>query len=553
MLRARYRRILWFFARVIFSLVGWDVLLPRIGFRAQARRTRPERLRRIAADFRVLAVDMGGVMIKVGQFLSARLDVLPREITDELAGLQDEVQPEPFDAVRQVAEQEYQSSLDEQFTEFSTVPMASASIGQVHTARLRPDPSDSTLPLQVVVKVQRSNIPELVAVDLSALRVVARWVQHYRPIRRRANVPALLEEFSRSIAEEMDYLAEGKNAETFAENFKNFPGVCVPRVIWNRTARRVLTLEDVTAIKITDYAAIEAAGIDRAEVASRLFDTYLKQIFEDRFFHADPHPGNLFVMPGERNPETGRTSWKLIFIDFGMVGRVPPNMLSGLREMLIAVGTRDGSRVVSAYQTLGVLLPNADIDALKRASSRVFERFWGKSTTELAGMSHSEAIDFAREFGDLLSEMPFQAPENMILLARCLGILSGICTGLDPNFNVWTSIVPYARKVVEAENGGGLTAWVKELGGELRPLLTLPRKTETLLELLEQGRLEVRSPELKRPLDQLNRTLRGLTGAVLFAAFLFSAVQLSLAGQVTLSRLLGAAAALCLVWIVFRR
>jgi predicted unusual protein kinase regulating ubiquinone biosynthesis (AarF/ABC1/UbiB family) len=562
MLRSRYRRILWFFAGVLLQIIWWDMILFRLGLRGLVRRTRPARLRKVAADFRKLAIQMGGVMIKVGQFLSARLDVLPREVTDELAGLQDEVRPESFEDIRRVAEQELQGPLSEQFAEFIRQPVASASIGQVHGARLRPGemvkaspegenlPAGESLPAQVVVKIQRPGIQEIVDVDLAALRVVGGWVQYYRPIRKRVSVPALLEEFSRSLYEEMDYLAEGKNAETFAANFEGYPGVCVPRVIWSRTARRVLTLEDVTAIKITDYAAIDAAGIDRAEVAARLFDTYLKQIFEDHFFHADPHPGNLFVEADKRDPQTGKMSWKLIFVDFGMVGRVPTNMMAGLREMLIAIGTRDGARVVEAYRTLGVLLPGTDTDLLTRMSSRVFERFWGKSTSELAGLSHHEAVEFVREFEGLLTEMPFQAPENMVLLVRCLGILSGICTGLNPDFNVWTSIAPYARKLVEAESGGGLGTIVKELGANLRPLLTLPRKTETLLELLEQGRLEVRNPDLRNPLYQINRGLRGLTAAVVFAALVFAAVQLGLAGQVTWSRVLGGAAVLALVGVM---
>jgi predicted unusual protein kinase regulating ubiquinone biosynthesis (AarF/ABC1/UbiB family) len=552
MLRARYRRILWFFAGVLFNLIWWDILLPRVGLRGLARRTRAERLRKIAVSFRVLAVQMGGVMIKVGQFLSARLDVLPREITDELAGLQDEVRSESFADIRRVAEAEFQTTLEEKYLEINPVPVASASIGQVHTARLRTPVGDPEQPIDVVVKVQRPHIPQIVDVDLQALRVVGRWVQYYRPVRKRANVPALLEEFSRSLYEEMDYLAEGRNAETFAENFKNDPGVCVPRVVWSHTTRRVLTLENVTAIKVTDYSAIEAAGLDRAQVAQRLFKTYLKQIFEDHFFHADPHPGNLFVEPEGADPETGEMGWKLTFIDFGMVGRVSPELLVGLREMLIAIGTRDGARVVDAYQTLGVLLPEADIDLLKRASSRVFERFWGKSTTELASMGHSEAVKFAQEFGDLLTEMPFQAPENIILLARCVGILSGICTGLDPDFNVWTSIAPYARRLVEEESGGAIRQLIKELGSDLRPLLTLPRKTETLLDTLEQGRLEVRSPEIRSGLDQLSRGLRSLTHAVVFAAFLISAVQFSLSGQITLARLLGAGAVFAFLWLLLR-
>ncbi|NIV30937.1 MAG: AarF/ABC1/UbiB kinase family protein, partial [Anaerolineae bacterium] len=351
MLRARYRRIVLFFARVALSLIAWELILPRLGFRRWVQRTRSDRLRHIAADFRALAVHMGGVLIKVGQFLSARLDVLPEEVTAELAGLQDEVPPEAFADIRQVAEAELGAPLAERFAAFEEVPLAAASLGQVHRATLslsvenENGNEDDGTTARVVVKVQRPNIEAIIATDLAALRTVGNWLHRYPPIRRRVDVPALLAEFTRILYEEIDYLAEGRNAETLAANFEGRAGVRIPRVFWTHTTPRVLTLEDVYAIKITDYDAITAAGVDRAEVAQRLFETYLRQIFEDGFFHADPHPGNLFVSPGEEPDGAG---WQLTFVDFGMAGRVPPDLRAGMRELIIALGTRDAARLVKS-------------------------------------------------------------------------------------------------------------------------------------------------------------------------------------------------------------
>lgn len=550
-LRARYRRILWFFAGVILRLVWWDVFLPAVGLKKLAARSRTARLASIAMQFRRLAVQMGGVMIKMGQFLSSRLDVLPREITDELSGLQDEVLPASFDEVRPIIEKELGAALGARFVEFDPEPLAAASIGQVYRATLAPGAAGGD-PLRVVVKVQRPHIDEIVRVDLSAFAVVSRWVHRYPPVRRRANVPALIQEFSQSLMEEVDYLHEGKNAETFAQNFTGRPDVRVPLVYWSHTTRRVLTLEEVQAIKITDYEAIDAAGISRPQAAQRLLDTYLKQIFEDHFFHADPHPGNLFVMPvASAGGQVGE--WKLVFVDFGMTGKVPPELSTGLREVLIAFGTHDAARLVRAYQTMGVLLPSADLELIERLSGRAFERFWGKSTTEMMEFTTADAEAFVVEFGVLLREMPFQAPENFVLLARCLGILSGICSGLDKDFNIWSSIVPYAQKLITEEGNGGVRMWLKEIGGTLTTLAGLPRRTDELLRRLEQGRIETRSPELKRELGRVERGLRRLAGAVVFAACLGGAVQLYLGGVVQLAAGLAAAALLALGWALFGR
>jgi predicted unusual protein kinase regulating ubiquinone biosynthesis (AarF/ABC1/UbiB family) len=382
---------------------------------------------------------------------------------------------------------------------------------------------------------------------------VGGWVDHFNFIRKHVDVPALLHEFSRSLYEEIDYLHEGQNAERFAANFKDYPGVYVPRVFWETTTKRVLTLEDVQAIKITDYERIEVAGIDRGDVAQRLFRTYMKQIYEDHFFHADPHPGNLFVHPLPLQEAGTKRAWLLVFIDFGMAGQVTPGQMKGLRELLIAVGTRDASRIIKAYQMLGVLLPGADVELLERAGNRVFERFWGMTAPQIANLSQEELFSFLREFENLVFEMPFQVPQNIVLLVRCLSILSGICSGLDQDFNAWTSIGPYAEKLVAEESGGRLKTALAEAGIFFQTLLSLPQKIDRLATRMEQGNLEVRMPELQRGIDRLNRNVNRLAGAVLFAALLIGAVQLYMAGDQPLAKGLAGAAAAVFLWIIWPR
>jgi len=556
MLRARYRRILRFFAGVILHLLTWDVVLPRLGLRNLSRRTRTQRLRRMAASFRQLAIQLGGVMIKVGQFLSTRIDVLPQEITEELSGLQDEVAPEPFEAIRSVIESEFGCALESRFLDFDPVPLAAASIGQVHRARLRPENGDSpALSPMVVVKVQRPNIDRIVETDLQALRVVSRWVNLFPPVRRRADVPALVREFSRILHEEIDYLTEARHAEIFAANFAGDERICIPAVYWKYTTRRVLTLEDVGAIKITDYEAIEAAGISRAEVAKRLIDTYLQQIFEDGFFHADPHPGNLFVNPLPArggNDEASPQAWQLVFVDFGMTGEVPDTLMDALREVLIGVASRDAKRLVHAYQQMDILLPGADLQLLERATQEVFDRFWGKTLAELS-MSQEEILALLVEFRQLLYQMPFQLPENLLLLGRCLSILNGICLGLDPQFNVWESVVPYARRLLSEEQRDILQPLLKASAQALRTLITLPQRADALLTRLEQGRLEVHDPTLEARLDRVERALRGLGYALIFAALMTATTQLALSGYYLVAAIAGIAALVALVLALWVR
>jgi predicted unusual protein kinase regulating ubiquinone biosynthesis (AarF/ABC1/UbiB family) len=228
-------------------------------------------------------------------------------------------------------------------------------------------------------------------------------------------------------------------------------------------------------------------------------------------------------------------------------------MLAGLREALIAIGTQDAGRLIRSYQQLHILVPGADVELIERASAAAFSRFWGRTAPELAGMGREEIVDFAREFGDLLYEMPFQVPENFILLGRCVSILSGICSGLDQGFIVWSQIAPYAQKLVESDRGGSMEFLLREVTDTLRVVAGLPRRTDSLLTRIEQGKLTVQMPDVKHSLDRLDRTARRLTTAMLFCVLLLTGTQLYLAGLLLPAGVAGAAAMLLLISLLFRR
>lgn len=523
--RARYRRILRFAAAVFVRIWWFELILPRIGFGAIAERTRVARMRRLAQRFHGLAVELGGLMIKVGQFMSSRLDVLPPEITSELEGLQDEVPAVPFAQIRARAEAELGVPLDRAFAWFDETPLAAASLGQAHRARLSDaDAADAGF-ADVVVKVQRPGIDEIVAVDLAALRRVGGWLRRFRFVSDRVNAPALVEEFAQTSLEEIDYLHEAAGAERFAADFAEDPRVGAPFVAWERTTRRVLTLSDVTAIKINDTDALRAAGIDPSAVARVFAEVMFDQLFTHGYVHADPHPGNIFVTPlaggtGTDGSESDAPPWRLTFIDFGMMAEVPGDIRAGLRALVIAVAARDGRGMVEAARSIGVLMPSAETAELERALSALFARFGGMGFAQLQDVDPREFRKFATEFGDVMRSLPFQLPEKLLLLIRAVSLTSGMCSGLDPEFNIWDSVEPYAAQLLREEGGGVVRDLAAQAAESAGILWRIPNRIDDFLNRADRGTIAFDTSRLERRLDRMEGVGRRLVSGVLFAALL---------------------------------
>lgn len=551
----RYRRVRRFVVGVLVHLLWWDVLLSR---RPLSRFRRPaiERWRRIAREYRNLAVDMGGVLIKLGQFLSVRVDLLPPEIIAELAGLQDEVPAGPVDALIRQLEEDFARPLPAIFAELAPEAIGAASLAQVHRARL---PGGEV----VVVKMLRPGIDVLVATDLAALDLALRWLRLSSKISRRVNLTRLAEEFRTTTERELDLQTEGRNLERFAENFAADPRVGVPRVYWEASARRTLCLEDVGYFKLADLAAVEAAGIRRQEVATTLYRLFLEQIFLHHFVHADPHPGNLFVRPlpgpgeapfrpGDPVPFREGREFQLIFIDFGMVAFIPDYLQGALREIAIAFGRRDAERLVRAYAAAGILLPGADLARLTEVHREVFARFRGVSLGKLRQTALSEATYFFREYRDLLYAMPFQVQVDLLFTSRALGLLAGMATRLTPEFDPWAEIVPFAEQLARGDLRRHWKEWL-ELGlQEARVLLELPTRLDRLLEKAERGQLgfQVATPsETQKALVRIERSLRRLNWTLLAGALFLGALILHRTeGAAAWPLWLGGAAAAAFLW-----
>ena len=524
-MRARSNRILRFAARALAQTWWYELVLPRFGLSRVAARTRSARMRRIAQRFHVLAVDLGGLMIKVGQFMSSRLDVLPPEITKELEGLQDEVPAVPFPEIQALAEAELGLPLERAFSFIDPTPLAAASLGQVHRARLSEVDAAETGLLDVVVKIQRPGIATIVDVDLGALRRVAGWLSHVKLVSDRVDAPALVEEFALTSLDEIDYLKEAVNSVRFADDFADDPRVRVPEVVWERATRRVLTMEDVTAIKANDVDGLRAAGIDPLEVANEFAAVMFDQLFINGYFHADPHPGNIFVTPLDPASD-GDRSWAFTFIDFGMMGEVPDSLRTGLRKLLIAAASRDGKGMVTGIQDIGVLLPSADTAELERVMTTLFARFGGMGFAELADVDPREYRAFALEFGDVVRSLPVQLPENFLLIVRALSLVSGMCSALDPAFNIWNAVEPYSAKLIRAEGGNVVKDVAKQAMSIVSTLVGLPQRLDDLATRIDEGKVSVRTPGVDRRLIGIERTASRLISTVLFAVLLLGGVLL---------------------------
>ncbi len=570
--RERFLRVSAFFFRVITHIYIWDIFLSRFWpVRWYVRRSAKQRWVMIARRFRALAIEMGGIQIKLGQYLSTRADLIMQEVRHELAGLQDEVPAAPVEQIIDLIVEELGGQPADLFARFDEQTVAAASLGQVHYATLRDG-------REVAIKVQRPHIQEIVEVDLSALAWVVKVIKNYEPIRRSADLQALFKEFSRVLHEELDYVQEARNAELFRANFAEVPGVYVPEPVFEMTTRRVMVMERISGIKISDLDALDAAGINRHELAERLNETYLKQFFLDGFFHADPHPGNLFVRvepslpitaytngnaPPIRKPAfaskhdalvdemptSGTTPFTLIFIDFGMVGHLSPDAMEHMRNGVVGLATNDAERIVEALDRIGVILPGADKRPIIMAVQVMMRHVYNRSVRELNSIDVEAIFD---ETKDVIYNLPFQLPQDMLYLGRALSLVSGLATTIEPDINLFASLQPFARMMLDREQQK--SDWVGDMQHELRELaqilVTLPRNMDSYYKSANRGELKTRTDfsRLERTMRRVEHSNDRLTGGMLATGLFLGGVQLRAQGREQEANRAWAAAAAALLW-----
>lgn len=483
----------------LVGLAGWDALIPfHRGLLGHPRRnipfTPPEHVR-------MALEEMGAVAIKLGQMLSTRPDIIPPAYQKELARLQDAVPLSSGVNARETLAAALGQPVDTVFASIEETPLAAASIGQVYAATLR----DGT---EVVVKVQRPGVAAQVEADLTILEHLARQASAHLEIAANYDIEGLVAEFARTTRAELDYRREGQNAERFARNFANDPQVCIPRVYWEATTTSVLTLSRLHGIKISDTAALTAAGHNRPQIALRAAQIVLRMVYEHGFYHADPHPGNFVIT----------TDGSIGLMDFGMIGTVSPRLRRRLAAAMIAVALRDTERLVDTFLDLGFAAGQLDRARFGAELERMLESRYDVPLGEIA------LTPLLHELLAMLRHYQLRLPPDLSLLLKTMLMNESLGTLLDPSFQLTTVLVPYAQKLIWRQYEPD--QWVRQIGAAGDDLLWLgtefPRQFRRLIGDVGRGALPVGLQQgVFEPLARhIERIANRLVVGMLAAAFI---------------------------------
>ncbi len=492
----------------VLTRYGFGYLLTQLGI-GRAITPGLERLRFSSAEIlratpaervRMVIEELGPTFIKLGQILSTRGDILPPEFIRELSRLQDTVPPTDFALIQSQVETELELPLHEVFPTFDPVPIASASLGQVHLATLSNG-------VEVAVKVFRPGADRLIEVDLDILLELAALAEKRTEWGAYYGVLSLAREFANTLRLEQNYEQEGHNMDRYRQMFASVEYVRIPEVHWETTTRRVLTMERIQGIKITDIAALDAAGLDRQEVARRNIDILLRAVLQDGYFHADPHAGNFMVLADE----------VIAMMDFGIMGQLDHGQRLGLVQMFVGFFREETERVIDAMSDLGIATKAADRRNLIRDFDRLHSRYYGLDLEQIHARSFVEDLMRVAYANRLIM------PSDLVLVFKTIAMLEGISLQLDPDLNVFREVEPYVRDAL-LELQSPVTR-IREIAEQMREsaeaLLFLPKQLQSILEQVElgEGNLSMTLKGLDEPTRRITASANRLVLAILAAAF----------------------------------
>lgn len=472
------------------------------------RHTIPERLRMAFSE-------LGPSFIKLAQILSSRPDIITSEYADEFRKLQDKVPPFPTEEAKKMIQTELNSTADEIFAGFEDVPFAAASIAQVHNATLKNGE-------KVVVKIQRPDIHKVIETDIAILRAIARLMVKHIPEASVFNPEGIVDEFAKTVKKELDFIGEARNAQRFRRSFADSEVVYIPLVHADFVTEKIIVMERLGGVKIDDIEAIDSLGIDRCRLAREGMNVYFKMIFEDGFFHADPHPGNMFVFPDGR----------IGLMDFGMVGRLSPEMMESIANTFLAFFNKDFDRLIDEYIELGLLSEGIDPDVFRKRFKNdlvdLLEPIYGLTISEI------NFIDYMEKVAHLAITHGLTIPSDLILVNKTILMLDNIGRQLDPDFNFIAAAEPYAAKLVRNRmNPQRIFDKARENITEISDLLvTTPKQISRLLgkALKNDISLKVDPVGIDRLIKDIDRSSNRLAFSVIVAAIIIGSSLLIQSG-----------------------
>jgi ubiquinone biosynthesis protein len=469
---------------------------------------------------RLAIEELGPTFVKFGQIMSTRTELLPPELIDQLKKLQDHAIPLPFSEVRAVIEQSCHNFIecDEWFWKIDELPVASASIAQVHSAILK----DGT---RVALKVQRPGIVEIIETDLSILRSMAERIETVFPETRVYNPVGMVDDFAHQIVKELDFTRDARNVDRMTRNFRNVPGIRFPKIYWEYTSPQMMVMDFIEGVRIDDPEAIAAMGIDPHEIGVRGFHAYLKMIFEDGFFHGDPHPGNLLITK----------EGDIVFLDFGIVGILRPEKRQGFINLLFALVNDDVELMLRSLEGFGIVINESDREALRDDLYIMMHDFGGGD--EVSQFNFRLVVN---ELTEAMRRYRLKVPMNLMLLLKVFMMVLDIGVRLDPKFNFGKEVTPYLTKL--ADTGNLSAAYVKRASISLLEatdaLFDMPRNLNLMLRRLSTGTftLEIVETDIQKLQMALDKASDKLMIGLVVASLVIGSSLVLLASPSTLPK-----------------